>query len=341
MDHPGLREFLRLDDLIMPLLLLSFITIPIVAEGRVARTMAVSVSGGVIEITFPEAPTKVSRQDLLDWVHAAAEAVSNYYGRFPVPRLALSIQAGSGSGVRHGVTYPRDGGFIRITVGEEAEVSQLKDDWILTHEMIHLAFPSMPKEHHWIEEGISTYVEPVARAQVGQIPITEVWKQWIRDMPQGEPGPGDEGLDHTPTWGGTYWGGAMFCLVAEVRIRERTQNRKGLRDALRGILNAGGVITQNWDIKRALEAGDKATRADVLRTLYTEMATKPDPVDLGELWQKLGVRMEDGEVVFDDSAQEAAIRKAITAPPGKHSVRRLSGTFPCGLREGRKAERSL
>ena len=127
----------------------------------------------------------------------------------------------------------------------------------------------------------------------------------------------------------------MFCLVAEVRIRERTHNRKGLRDALRGILNAGGVITQNWDIKRALAAGDKATRADVLRTLYSEMATKPDPVDLGELWQKLGVRMKDGEVVFDDSAEEAAIRKAITAPPGTGAARclgaKFDGLFPAAL----------
>jgi len=296
----------------MIVMFLSIMAVALAAQQRLPGTMVMPVPGGEIEITFPDQPMKLSRHELLNWVKDAAKAVSNYYGKFPARHLTLIIQAGGGYGVRHGVTYPKGGGLIRITVGEEADVSELKDDWVLTHEMIHLAFPSMADNHHWIEEGISTYVEPVARAQVGNIPLTEVWKQWIRDMPQGEPAADDEGLDRTPTWGRTYWGGAMFCLLAEVRIRERTHNRKGLRDALRGILNAGGVITEDWEIEKALKIGDKATGTDALMTLYHEMATKPVTVDLDELWRKLGVRMTNVEVVFDDSAKEAAIRKAIT-----------------------------
>jgi hypothetical protein len=42
---------------------------------------------------------------------------------------------------------------------------------------------------------------------------------------RGEPGPGDGGLDDTDSWGRTYWGGALFCLLADVRFRERTGNR--------------------------------------------------------------------------------------------------------------------
>ena len=247
------------------------------------------------------------------WIRAAAKAVSHYYGKFPRPHLTLRIQSFAGSGVRHGVTFPRGGGLIRINVGEEAEVSDLSDDWMLTHEMIHLAFPSMSDNHHWIEEGLSTYVEPVARAQVGNIPLSEVWRQWIRDMPQGEPAAGDQGLDITHTWGRTYWGGAMFCLIAEVRIRERTHNRKGLRDALRGILDAGGDITQDWDIERAFASGDKATHTDVLMALYHEQATTPVKVDLDSLWKRLGVRLANGQVLYDDHAPEAAIRRAITS----------------------------
>src|SRR5580698_11308198 len=108
----------------------------------------------------------------------------------------------------------------------------------------------MAENHHWIEEGISTYVEPVARAQVGQFPASQVWKQFILDMPQGEPAPGDRGLDNTPTWGRTYWGGAMFCLVADVQIRERTHGKHGLGDALRAIVNAGGSIAVAWPIEQ-------------------------------------------------------------------------------------------
>src|SRR5215475_6932020 len=105
----------------------------------------------------------------------------------------------------------------------------------------------------------------------------------------------------------------MFCLVADVRIRERTRNRKGLRDTLRPVLDPGGTIPEDWELDKALAIGDKATGTGVLQELYQEMRNKSSPVDLDQLWNKLGLSLKAGEVLFDDKAQEAAIRKAITS----------------------------
>jgi hypothetical protein len=272
-----------------------------------------SVPGGKISITLPDEQIKVSQKELLNWIRSSAMAVSTFYGRFPVDHLTLKLHSGRGSGIRHGVTYPKDGGLILITVGESTELSDLKDDWVLTHEMTHLAFPSMAENHHWIEEGLATYIEPVARAQTGNLAVAEMWKQFVHDMPKGEPASNDQGLDNTPTWGRTYWGGAMFCLLADVKIRELTHNRKSLRDALRAIRDHHGIITEDWDIEKALDIGDKATGLTVLKDLYDEMRDKPDPVDLDELWKKLGISVKDRQVVFDDKAPDAAIRKGITS----------------------------
>jgi len=151
----------------------------------------------------------------------------------------------------------------------------------------------------------------VARAREGGMQVKEVWGTFVRDMPKGEPEPGDQGLDNTHTWGRTYWGGAMFCLLADVRIHERTKNRKGLEDALRGINRGGGNINEDWDIQKTLALGDKATGTTVLRDLYQAMRDKPAPVDLDQLWTRLGVSVKDGAVQFDDKAPEASIRKAI------------------------------
>jgi hypothetical protein len=68
-----------------------------------------------------------------------------------------------------------------------------------------------------------------------------VWRDLIEGLPHGLPRAGDRGLDFTPTWGRTYWGGAMYCLLADVEIRKRTGNRHGLQDALRGVLAGGGM----------------------------------------------------------------------------------------------------
>jgi predicted metalloprotease with PDZ domain len=106
----------------------------------------------------------------------------------------------------------------------------------------------------------------------------------------------------------------LFCLVADVRIHERTKNRKGLEDALRGINRGGGNINEDWDIQKTLALGDKATGTTVLRDLYQAMRDKPAPVDLDQLWTRLGIQMKDGAVAFDDKAPESNIRRAITAP---------------------------
>src|SRR4030095_12695234 len=100
----------------------------------------------------------------------------------------------------------------------------------------------MPERHDCLEEGIATYVEPIARARAGQLASERAWFDLVAGLPQGQPEVGDRGLDATHTWGRTYWGGALFCLRADVEIRKRTENRKGLEHALRAIRPAAGNI---------------------------------------------------------------------------------------------------
>jgi hypothetical protein len=280
-------------------------------------TASVPACGSGIDLRLDSDASPAVREAVQKWVTRAADAVCTYYGKYPVPHVALQVSLRGGAGAHHGVTYPsRDGGLIRISVGPETTSAQLDNDWMLTHEMIHLAFPSMAEEHHWIEEGISVYVEPIARVQAGQLSAAAMWSDVARDMPQGEPAGGDQGLDRTHSWGRTYWGGAMFCLVADVRIRQQTKNRKGLQDALRAIMNSGGVISEDWAIERAFAVGDKATGTTVLSDLYREMADRPVQVNLPELWGKLGIqRKADGSVELVSGAPLADIRDAITRPP--------------------------
>ena len=48
------------------------------------------------------------------------------------------------------------------------------------------------------------------------------WAEDRREMPRGLPNRGEGGMDDTHTWARTYWGGALFCLQADVAIREQT-----------------------------------------------------------------------------------------------------------------------
>ncbi|MFY9804670.1 MAG: hypothetical protein WA211_07285 [Candidatus Acidiferrales bacterium] len=276
-------------------------------------TSTILIGNSRIDVVVESGNLQVSKEDLMKWVRWAAESVSTYYGRFPVPHLLLRIVPTDGRGVRGGRTFSReDGGFITIHVGSETDFAHLASDWMLTHEMVHLSFPSMADNHHWIEEGIATYVEPIARVRAKHFDANEMWFEVVRDMHQGLPAAGDDGLDNTHTWGRTYWGGALFCLLADVEIHRESGNKKGLEDALRGILDAGGDIRRDWDLEKALKIGDQATGVPVLQNLYAKMKDRPYNVDLPALWQQLGIERADDKVVFIETAPLAKIRQAIT-----------------------------
>ncbi len=149
------------------------------------------------------------------------------------------------------------------------------------------------------------------------------------------------GLDNTHTWGRTYWGGALFCLLADMEIYRRTHNRKGLEDALRGILLAGGNITQDWELEKALSPGDRATGVPVLLELYEKMKDKPVVVDLDALWTQLGIERQDNRAVFDDLAPLAAVRKAITFGETPPSSAPAANLRPSAFIVGRRSLRSI
>ena len=275
----------------------------------------IKLADALIEINYMGDAAGMNRNEVREWIAAAANAVQSYYGRFPVKHVRIRIEAGGGRGARSGTTYAYNGALIRVGVGRYSDNADLKRDWIMTHEMVHLAMPEFGDQHAWLEEGLATYVEPVARVQVGQLTEEKIWRDMLQDMQKGLPAPGDQGLDNTHTWGRTYWGGALFYLIADVRIRERTGNNKGLQDALRAIVANGGNVEVSWDVRRTLSIADKATGTNVLVELYDEMRNAPVAPDLPALWKRLGVKLTPEGAEFDDNAPLAGIRKAITAPP--------------------------
>jgi hypothetical protein len=293
--------------------LILFLAMPSCGSSADEMDSTYLVGNSRIDTHVQQGSLAVSNQDLMQWVHWASDSVATYYGRFPVPVLGLTIIPTDGRGVRGGKTFgEKGGGRIRIHVGSQTIMAGLQNDWMLTHEMVHLAFPSVADDHHWIEEGIATYVEPIARVRAGHLDAHEMWFEVVRDLYQGLPAAGDKGLDNTHTWARTYWGGALFCFLADVEIHKQTNNRKGLDDALRGILGAGGDIRYDWELTKALRVGDEATGVSVLLPLYNKMKDQPYEVDLPAMWKELGIERTGDTVEFLDSASLAKVRDAIT-----------------------------
>ncbi|MGC1522456.1 MAG: hypothetical protein WA803_13020 [Steroidobacteraceae bacterium] len=273
----------------------------------------IEVPGGMVCTSIDDAAPALQRPLLRDWIERSARIVAQYYGRFPAPFVKLDIRSASGGGVRGGRTSHDSGLVIQVTVGRDATREELAADWVLVHEMVHLALPEVGRRHNWLAEGIATYVEGIARARFGNRDVADVWAEYRHSMPLGLPHAGEGGMDQTPAWGRTYWGGALYCLQADVAMREQTGNRAGLQTALQAILKQTGGFGTERDISEVLRIGDQATGTHVLENLYDEIRTTAVSPDLDRLWSRLGVPQDPKSDAFDDRAPLAAVRIAITA----------------------------
>jgi len=276
-----------------------------------------TVKGGTLDIRFAPGRIQIGERAVRNWIRRSANALITYYDRFPVERAKILIVPVPGRGIKRGQAFAFRGAAIRVLLGTSSTQKDLAKDWVMVHEMVHLAWPQMRSNHRWLSEGLATYVESIARHQAGDLTEEFIWSGFQKAMHQGMPKKGDKGLDRTHTWGRTYWGGALFCMLADINIRKATNNRMGLQDALRGVLKAGGNHETHANIRFALRTADKATGKTELIDLYEEMRADPMKPDLTKLWRDLGLRVSGRRLRFDNEAPLASARQSINNPPSR------------------------
>jgi len=275
------------------------------------RFESLAVGATRFELQFAPGLDAERRQEVRDWVDRSARAVAGYFAKFPVSAATILVVPVDGNSVNSGTTFNDPELRIRVRVGRDITHEKFMTDWIMVHEMVHLAIPEVPAHQNWFHEGAATYVEIISRAKAGLSGSRGGWAELFRNIGQGMPQSGDRGLDQTPTWGRIYWGGAMFCMLADIELRKRSHNKIGLREALRGITAKGGNYAMEWPLEKTLKVADAATGFTVLSDLHARMKDSASPPDLAAMWRELGIADVDGAIVFYDDAPLAAIRRAI------------------------------
>src|ERR1700686_4341280 len=101
------------------------------------------VGGGTIDVSLDPAPPADLRKLILDWIGRAARAVTAYYTKYPVARVTIAVHIEDGDRVNSGRAFGWGQAHISIAVGRSMTAADFADDWTITHEMVHLAFPSV------------------------------------------------------------------------------------------------------------------------------------------------------------------------------------------------------
>lgn len=285
------------------------------------RRATIDAPGARLDLVLLGAPIAMGDAGVAAWVRGAAGCVSDLFGRFPVDATIFIVPVAGADEVVFGRVMSLTGASVVLLFGAEARPENAPHDWVAVHELFHLACPSFVGEGHWLEEGLATYYEPILRARAGWMTEAELWGDFVEQMPRGLRTAGEPAsLEERDDMNSTYWGGALFALLADVRIRTLSLQGGGsprsLDDVLRAVLARQGDATHRARVADFLRTGAEAVGLGALEEVYEQDAVRGENVDLADLWSRLGVERGEGgqggpAVHLRDDAPLAAVRKAI------------------------------
>ena len=277
------------------------------AFGQLRPTRVDVPGGGALEVVPLGPPLAIG------WVRDAAACVARLYGRFPAEATVFVVPVSGADEVVFGRVLSLAGGSVALLVGSDTPASAEHGDWVVVHELSHLGTASFVGEGHWLEEGLATYYEPVLRERAGWMREEDLWKHFASQMPRGVHKDGEpSSLEERDDIDSTYWGGALFCLLADVRLRTVSHGKRSLDDVLRASLARLGDATHEAKLADFLRVGTEATGSGALGEVYWHFAIGGEPVDLEGIWRSLGIVLQpDGSVSLRDDAPLAAVRHGI------------------------------
>jgi hypothetical protein len=121
-----------------------------------AVNIQLQLNASLICVFFEDAALNKEQPLLRTWINRSAHIVADYYGQFPAPLVVIRLRGTDGSGVNGGRTTSDGGLMIQMRVGRETTPETLAADWVMVHEMVHLALPEVGKTHDWLAEGLAT-----------------------------------------------------------------------------------------------------------------------------------------------------------------------------------------
>ena len=255
------------------------------------------------------------------WLRGAIGAVAQGVGRFPRPRLTVIVvpSAAERETVPFGMVARGGDASLLLLVSRTATGASLARDWVLPHELSHLLLPFVEREHAWLSEGFATYYQEVLRARAGLESERDAVRRIVlgaRDAARTGGGVslirGSARLDLSRDHAHVYWGGAALFFKADVAVRAATHGHVTLDD-LTARLRTDPRSDELWEPTALFRELDALSETRVFEDALREAATQPVP-DLESTLAQLGVRVVAGDVLLDDAAPLAELRRAVFSP---------------------------
>lgn len=168
----------------------------------------------------------------------------------PEREVLVLVLPRSGEGVGTPSFRPSDPPSLAIPVGQGTP--SFAEDWVLLRSLCRAQLPSSPGAA-WIREGAATYLQHLAGWRAGHYDAAEALGRLRRGVASAATRVGRDSLrvlartpreDHA--YPALYWGGALFMLDLDLRLRGKGQRLEHLLDSLgaRGSVSAADFAAE-------------------------------------------------------------------------------------------------
>lgn len=264
------------------------------------------------------------------WLRHAAQSVATLYGRLPVDDAQVLVVPGARGDEPVPSAFVLRGGqpSLHFFINQRRSLQEFLQDWSAVHEMSHLFLPYVRPQDAWLSEGLASYYQHVLRARAGTITADEAWtalRSSFRRAMYGAPGmtlaDATERMYRNGAFQRVYWEGAALMLMADQRLRERTQGRESLDTVLARLHDCCLAAERDWQAVTLFEKLDALSGTSVFAELFELQARERNFPDLQPTWRALGLEWPEGaeRVRLVADAPRSADRDAMMMPaPALH-----------------------
>ena len=284
--------------------------------------MPVAVGGTELRAAIVGVDASRRRDKLRDWIQESAAAVAAVHGEFPRSQpQVLVVNIGRQREPVPWAQVQRGGGVAaHFYVDASRSSREFRDDWTATHEFAHMLLPYVSSGDRWLSEGLASYYQNILRARDGRLSEESAWRKLnagfrrgIRDTDRGMSlAEVSRRMRSEGAFMRVYWSGAAVMLLADVRLRARSEGQQSLDTALAALRECCFANGHTWRARELFRKLDQLTGTDIFTDLYAEHARSEDFPDIQPTYQALGVEADSRWIGLQDEARLADVRRAIT-----------------------------
>lgn len=254
-----------------------------------------------------------------EWIRYLSQSLTLVYGHWPRDHWGIEVEpvSGSSSDPIPWAQVHREGmDRVVFYVVNNASSETLKLEWTGYHELSHLLLPYRGWGDTWFSEGLASYYQNILQARAGIISEQQMWQNLHDGFKRGR---ADNRFDGQPLLqvnqrmrknGGymrVYWSGAWYFLAADIALREHTNGKQSLDDALAKLNNC--CASASMSVAQIIARMDAGSVDHTFSRLYQQVYQSTRQPDFEPLFAQLGITLVADKVVLAENGPAATRRR--------------------------------